>query len=66
MIRLCRGPELVVVPAFKIDSAAAIEEYNKSISDPAAAYATAVGKYFHLYGSTSYATRGSYYDGTVI
>ena len=58
-------PQLVVVPAFKIDSAAAIAEYNKSISDPASAYETAVGKYFHLYGSTSYATRGSYYDGTV-
>lgn len=58
-------PMLAVVPAFPIDSPAAIEEYNKSIADPAAAYETAEGKYFNLYGSTSYATRGTYFDGTV-
>jgi ribose transport system substrate-binding protein len=58
-------PQLALVPAVAIDSPAAITEYNKSISDPASAYKTAVGKYFDLYGSTSYATRGSYYDGTV-
>jgi ribose transport system substrate-binding protein len=58
-------PQLALVPAVAIDGPAAISEYNKSISDPASAYATAVGKYFDLYGSTSYATRGSYYDGTV-
>lgn len=58
-------PQLVVVPAIKIDSPAAIDEYNKSISDPSAAYESAVGRYFNLYGSTSYATRGSYFDGTI-
>lgn len=58
-------PQLAIVPAFPIDSPAAIEEYNKSIADPAAAYETAEGKYFNLYGSTSYATRGTYFDGKV-
>jgi ribose transport system substrate-binding protein len=56
-------PELVLVPAVKVDSPAAIDEYNKSVADPAAAYKTAGDKYFQLFGSTSYATRGTYFDG---
>jgi ribose transport system substrate-binding protein len=59
-------PQLAVVPGVKIDSPAAIKEFNDSIANPAAAYDTAEGKFFNLYGSTSYATRGSYYDGKVI
>ena len=58
-------PQLVVVPAVPIDSPQAIEEYNKSIADPASVYETAEGTYFNLYGSTSYATRGTYFDGKV-
>lgn len=58
-------PQLVVVPAVPIDSAAAIEQYNRSIANPASVYATAEGTYFNLYGSTSYATRGAYFDGKV-
>jgi ribose transport system substrate-binding protein len=59
-------PQLVIVPAVRINSPQAIEEYDKSVSDPASAYKTAEGKYFNLFGSTSYATRGTYYDGKVI
>ena len=58
-------PQLAVVPGIKIDSPAAIEAYNASIEDPASAYASAEGTFFKLYGSTSYATRGSYFDGKV-
>lgn len=58
-------PELVLVPAIKIDSPASIDAYNNSVSDPAAAYKTAGAQYFQLYGNTSYATRGTYFDGTV-
>lgn len=58
-------PQLAVVPAVKIDSPEAIETYNTSIADPAAAYKTAGDQYYKLYGSTSYATRGTYFDGTV-
>ncbi len=58
-------PQLAVVPAVPIDSPEAIEEYNKSIDDPGSVYRTAEGTYFNLYGSTSYATRGTYFDGKV-
>jgi ribose transport system substrate-binding protein len=58
-------PQLVVVPAVPIDSPEAIEKYNRSIADPASIYETAEGTYFNLYGSTSYATRGTYFDGKV-
>jgi ribose transport system substrate-binding protein len=58
-------PMLAVVPAIPIDSPAAIEKYNRSIADPGAAYADAEGVYFNLFGSTSYATRGTYFDGKV-
>jgi ribose transport system substrate-binding protein len=58
-------PQLAVVPAVAIDSPQAIGEYNKSIADPSAVYKTAEGTYFNLFGSTSYATRGSYFDGKV-
>ena len=58
-------PQLVVVPAVAIDSAATIDEYNTSIADPASFYQTAEGKYFTRFGSTSYATRGTYFDGKV-
>ena len=58
-------PQLVVVPAVPIDSPAAIEQYNRSIANPGSVYATAEGTYFNLYGTTSYATRGAYFDGKV-
>lgn len=58
-------PQLAVVPAVPIDSPQAIDEYNKSIADPASVYETAEGTYFNLYGSTSYETRGAYFDGKV-
>jgi ribose transport system substrate-binding protein len=58
-------PQLAVVPAVPIDSPAAIAEYNTSIDDPSSVYRTAEGTYFNLYGSTSYATRGTYFDGKV-
>ena len=58
-------PMLAVVPAVPIDSPAAIEKYNNSIADPGAAYADAEGVYFNLFGNTSYATRGTYFDGKV-
>jgi ribose transport system substrate-binding protein len=58
-------PQLAIVPAIKIDSEDAIAAYERSISDPASAYDTAEGTFFKLYGSTSYATRGTYFNGTV-
>jgi ribose transport system substrate-binding protein len=58
-------PQLVIVPAVKIDSKDAIDTYNRAVSDPAAAYASAGETYFKLYGTTSYQTRGTYFDGTV-
>jgi len=58
-------PQLAVVPAVPIDSPEAIDDYNKSISDPASVYETSEGTYFNLYGSTSYETRGAYFDGKV-
>lgn len=58
-------PELAIVPAVKIDGPAAIDEYNKSLADPSSVYKTAEGKYFKLYGDTSYATREKYFTGKV-
>ena len=58
-------PQLVIVPAVQIDSKDAIDTYNKSVADPGAAYDTAGDTYFKLYGTTSYQTRGSFFDGTV-
>lgn len=58
-------PMLAVVPAVPINSPAAIAEYNRSIADPAGVYKTAEGKYFNLYGSTSYATHNTYFSGKV-
>lgn len=58
-------PMLATAPAIKIDSAAAVEEFSKSFEDPGTAYLSGDGKYFNLFGNTSYATRNTYFDGKV-
>lgn len=58
-------PQLAIVPAVKIDGPESIAAYDKSLADPASVYASSGDTYFKLYGNTSYATRGSYFDGKV-